>query len=794
MKLLKFTAILFLVSILFLNNSFADGTETITEKGKITISGYIKDESGETLIGATIYIKNLQSGTVTNLYGYYAINLIPGEYELVYSYLGYETKSTKLNVEKHQVINITLNPTTEEIESVEITASKKNENVARIEMSNIKLQMKAVKKLPAFMGEVDVIKSIQMLPGVQTAGEGTSGFYVRGGSVDQNLILLDGAPVFNPSHAGGIFSVFNGDAIKNVELFKGGISAEYGGRLSSVLDVRMKEGNTSKLKVYGGIGTISSRLTAEGPIVKDKSSFIISARRTYADAFLVFSKNEALKNSKLYFYDLNAKANYKINDNNRVFISGYFGRDVFGFDDLLNMDYGNATGTLRWNHLFSANFFSNITLIGSKFDYGFGFPQGATAFEWNADIINYGIKNDNTVFINPSNTLKFGIHSMYLGFNPGDAKKMDGSFFNIPGLPNSYALEHAAYIQNELDINKSISIQYGVRTSLFQNIGEGVVYNFSKETQYNGNFLMIPTDSIEYKKGEIILSHPMSFEPRFGIRIFIDDQNSIKASYNRMFQYIHLASNTAAVTPLDLWFPSNPNIKPQKADQVALGYFRNIMDNEIEISIEGYYKKIYNAIDFRDHAELFLNKYFDGELRVGEANSYGLEFLAKKESGRFTGWASYTLSRTKRTIPDINKGKSYYAPYDKTHDISLIASFDLYNWLNLSSSWVYSTAMPITVPTGVMEYGNEHIPLWSDRNSVRVPGTDYHRLDFSATFYFNKRERLKHSLNLSVYNVYARKNAYSVNFQENEDNPNIMEAKKLYLFSVLPSLTYNFSF
>ncbi|MFC2137533.1 carboxypeptidase-like regulatory domain-containing protein [Bacteroidota bacterium] len=793
MRLLKYFAILFFLFTL-LTNSYADGAETPTEKGKYTVSGYIKDETGETLIGATIFIKNLETGTVSNLYGYYAINLTPGEYELIYSYLGYEAKSKKLSLDKNHKINITLNPTTEEIEYVEITAKRKNENVARIEMSNVKLQMKAVKKLPAFLGEVDVIKSIQMLPGVQTAGEGTSGFYVRGGSVDQNLILLDGAPVFNPSHAGGIFSVFNGDAIKNVELFKGGISAEYGGRLSSVLDVRMKEGNTSNFKAYGGIGTISSRLTVEGPIVKDKGSFIVSGRRTYADMFLIFSKNEGLKNSKLYFYDLNAKANYKINDNNRIFLSGYFGRDVFNFDDFFQNDFGNTTTTLRWNHLFSPNFFTNVTFIGSNFDYGFGFPNGSTAFEWNAYIKNYGIKNDNTIFITPDNTIKFGIHTMYMDFSPGEAKKMDGSFFDIPGLPNSYALEHAAYIQNKLNINKNITIQYGVRSSLFQNIGKGVIYSFTKEDQYDGSYLMIPYDSTVYKDGEIIMTHPLTFEPRLGIRFFIDEQNSVKASYNRMFQYIHLASNTAAVTPFDLWFPSNPNIKPQKADQVAIGYFRNILDNAVELSLEGYYKKIYNAIDFRDHAELFLNKYFDGELRVGEAYSYGLEFLAKKESGRFTGWASYTLSETKRTIPDINKGETYYAPYDKTHDISLILSYDMYDWLNVSTNWLYSTAMPITVPTSVLEYGNEHVPLWSDRNSVRVPGTDYHRLDFSATFYFSQKKKLKHSLNVSVYNVYARKNAYSVNFQESEDDPNVMESKKLYLFKVLPSLTYNFSF
>ncbi|MBN2519168.1 MAG: TonB-dependent receptor [Bacteroidales bacterium] len=796
--------VLILVNIFYIK---ATPDNTDTEKTRYTLSGFIKDENGEDLIGATVYIKNIKTGTVTNLYGFYSVTLLPGEYEIIYSYVGYETQIKKIKLDKNQKINISLILGTSEIESVEITAERKNENVSKISMSNVKLEMKAVKKIPAFLGEVDIIKSIQMLPGVQTGGEGSTGFYVRGGSVDQNLILLDGAPVYNPSHSGGLFSVFNGDAINDAELIKGGIPAQYGGRLSSVLDVRMKEGNLSQFKGRGGIGLISSRLTLEGPIVKDlsagqagKSSFIISGRRTYADLVLLFTKDEMAKKSDLFFYDLNAKINYKINDNNRIFISAYSGKDVMDFDTLLTSFYGNKTSTIRWNHIFNNKIFSNFTLFASDFSYGFGMSMDALAFDWMAHVVNYGLKNDYTLFLNPYNTIKFGIQSTFIDFKPGEAKNFDNSFFNIPSLPDNYALEHGIYLQNEQKVSEYLSIQYGMRYSIFQNIGKATIYNFYKEINpFDSSKVYIPLDSTIYKSGEMFNTYT-GWEPRFGLRFKVNDQNSVKISYNRTYQYIHLASNTASVTPIDMWFPSNPNILPQKADQIAVGYFRNFMENTIELSIEAYYKKIYDAIDFKDHAVLFLNKYFDGEIRPGEAYSKGIEFLAKKETGQLTGWISYTLSETKRKIPDVNSGEEFYAPYDKTHDIAVILSYDYNERLNFSTNWVYSTAMPSTVPVGKMKYNNEPVPIWSDKNSVRIPGTDYHRLDFSVTFYGRKYKKngepkkYNDNWNLSIYNVYSRKNTYSVNFKQNPDNTDIIEAKKLYLFKILPSITYNFNF
>ena len=771
---------------------------TLFGQNKYTINGYITDESGEMLIGANVYVSSLTAGTVTNKYGFYSITIPGGEYRLNFSYIGYQINTEKILLNKDLRLNIMLEPENRELDEVVIRADRVDKNIRDLEMSSVKLPAKTIKRIPALMGEVDIIKSIQLLPGVKMSVEGSSGFYVRGGNADQNLILLDDAPVYNPSHLFGFFSVFNGDAIKDVELFKGGISPEYGGRLSSVLDVRMKEGNTEKLKGEGGIGSISSRFTIEGPIIKNKASFILSARRTYADLFLPFASDTNARKSKIYFYDLNAKINFRLNERNRIFLSGYFGRDLNKFGDMFQMNYGNATSTLRWNHIYNGKLFSNVILIFSDFDYNLGVPQGSDGFKWLSHIIDYSIRNDYTFYLNPNNTMKFGGQLTYHTLKPGVSESIgEESFIKSLKFPNSHSIESAVFLCNEQKFNGKFSVLYGLRFSLFQNIGKGTIFNFDDE--YN------VIDSTVYDSGEIFQTYS-GWEPRVGFRYTLDENSSLKVSYNRTYQYLHLASNSTATFPLDLWFMSNPNVLPQKADQIALGYFRNFFNNIIETSAEFYYKKMYNTIDYKDHAYLVPNKYLDGELRIGESKSYGIELLAKKQSGKLTGWISYTYSRALRDVPEVNNGKEYPAPYDKPHDVSVVLSYDISKRFLFSANWVYSSAIPVTVPEAGYYYGNVWLPDYSDRGSVRIPGTDYHRLDASLTYNY-RLLGMECNTNLSFYNIYNRHNAFAVYFRDkslrHEEPPtekkstsinSDIEVVKLFLFPIVPSLTFNFKF
>jgi len=648
------------------------------------------------------------------------------------------------------------------------------------------MDVKSINRIPAFFGEVDLIKAIQLLPGVLTTSEGASGFSVRGGSPDQNLILLDEAVVYNASHLLGFFSVFNNDAIKDVTLYKGDIPASSGGRLSSLLDVRMKDGNSHKLSATGGIGIISSRLTIEGPIVNDNTSFIVSGRRTYADIFLPLASNKDIRDNSLYFYDFNAKVSHRFDDNNRIFISGYFGRDIFK-NQFAKMSLGNQTATLRWNHLFSAKLFTNFSLIYSKYDYSLGTPEGdASAFIWKSNLKDYSAKADFTWFLSPSSTIKFGASSTYHEFYPGTAKGVgNNTLISEYILPGSFALEHGMYISNEHKITGRLTLKYGLRLSVFQNVGQATLYN------YNESFISI--DSTVYSKGDFFKTYS-ALEPRLGANFAIDEASSVKASYSRTAQYVHLAQNSTAGTPLDIWFPSSPNVKPSLADQLALGYFRNFRNNKLETSVEVYYKKMSNVIDFKDHAQLLLNRKLDGELRFGKAWSYGLEMMVKVPEGRLNGWVSYTLSASKRKIPLINNGMTYAAPYDKPHNISVVFNYELTRRFIISANWVYATGIPVTFPIGRAEIGNKIIPIYSDRNAYRLP--DYHRLDLAAILKGkNKKSRRWHGeWNFSVYNAYARKNTWTINFVQDNENPNTTYAEKTYLFSLIPSITYNFTF
>ncbi len=759
---------------------------------KYTISGHVADESGEILIGANVYEPTIKSGVASNMYGFYSLTLPEGEYELLITYISYKNKTVNIKLEKDISLDISLETNAREIDEVVVSAEHKDANIRRVEFGTTRLQTKDIKKITLLMGESDIIKSIQLLPGVQTSSEGSSGFYVRGGNADQNLILLDEAVVYNPSHLFGFFSVFNGDAIKNVELQKGGISSEYGGRLSSVLDVRMKEGNTKKISGEGGVGSISSRFTIDGPIVKDKVSFMLSARRTYFDLFFPFLTDSVVKKSTVNFYDLNAKITINVNHKNRVFVSGYFGKDVNRFGDLFSVNYGNATGTIRWNHTYGGKLFSNLTFINSNYTYNLGVPAGSQSFTWLSDIVDYSIKNDYTYFLNPSNTLKFGFQSTFHKLRPGRmGDENSNSFFLNIRIPDTYGIESAIFLQNEQKISPKLSAMYGLRISMFNNIGKGTIYKFLPgEREYT------VADTLNYKSGEIFNTYG-GIEPRFGLRYLINDKNSVKASFNRTIQYMHLASNSTASFPLDLWFMSNPNVKPQNALQVALGYFRNFYDNTVEFSFETFYKKMNNSIDYRDHAQLVANEFLESELRIGKSWSYGAEFLLRKQAGKLTGWVSYSYSRVYRRIPEINGGEKYNPAYDKPHNVSVVISYDLSRRWQLSGNWVYTSAIPVTVPTGSYYYSGIKYPLYSKRGSVRIPGTDYHRFDISLTCNY-KLGKLACSSNISIYNLYNRHNAFVVYFRDknataDEDKKttgnNQVEVIKLYLFPVVPSVT-----
>ena len=756
-------------------------------QNKYTISGRINDEAGEDLIGATIYIENLKTGSVTNVYGFYSITVPEGIYQVVYSYMGYELQTKEITLNKNFSYNVILTETSKTIEEVVITAERKNENVVKTEMSTTKLQAREIKRIPALMGEVDIIKAIQLLPGVQATGEGFSGFNVRGGSPDQNLILFDEATVYNASHLMGFFSVFNNDAIKDVKLYKGDIPAQYGGRLSSLLDIRMKEGNQKKLQATGGLGTVSSRLTLEGPIIEDKWSVLVSGRRTYVDLMLLLSSEDAVKSNKLYFYDLNLKTNYKISDKDRIFVSGYLGRDVFKFGDLFGFDWGNNTLTTRWNHLFTEKLFSNFSFIYTRYDYKMESGTDASGFMWTSNLEDYKLKADFNYYPNPDNTIKFGLEAIHHHFNPGFARGTGDSTatYNSLKMPESNALEYAIYLSNEHKLTKNLTVNYGLRGSLFQNMGEATVYNFDDSYQ--------KIDSTTYSSWDIFNSF-YGLEPRLSLNYSLNHKSSIKASYSRTKQYVHLASNSTAGSPLDVWLPSSPNIDPQIANQAAIGYFINFFNNEYETSVEVYYKNMNNQIDFKDHAELMLNPELEGEFRVGDAWSYGAEFFIRKQQGKITGWISYTLSKAERKIPEINSGKVYSSSFDRPHNIAIVGSYDLGKRWIISATWVYATGSPVTFPTGRYEQGNMIVPIYSDRNSYRMP--DYHRMDLSITLKGKDKpnKRLESELNVSIYNLYNRHNAWMIYFGQDEDDPTVTTSEKVYVFPFIPSLTWNFYF
>lgn len=783
-----------------------------------TISGYIKDASnGETLIGATVYVEEVSGGAVSNVYGFYSVTLPAGQYNLKYRYIGYETQTRTIDLSENTKTDVELSFRQEELDAVVVTAEKEDANVSDVQMSVVELDIKTISKIPVFAGEVDIIKSIQLLPGVTTVGEGASGFNVRGGGVGQNLILLDEAPVYQSSHLFGFFSVFNPDAVKDVKLYKGGIPSKYGGRLSSILDIRMKEGNSKEYDVSGGVGTIFSRLTVEGPIVKDKASFIVAGRRSYADIPVRLLTNVLDDGAALYFYDLTAKANYNINDKNRVFVSGYFGRDVFRFDQQQGFNWGNQTASARWNHLFNEKFFSNFTFFYSNYDYSFAFGNTDNdQFDWSSRIQTVNFKPQFSYFLNNDNELSFGGEMLYYVFDPADAVGVtSGDPIDI-GLPKKYALEGAIYVGNDQKIGEDWSLQYGLRYSFFNNIGPGNQITLGDSI---AGIRRPVLDVQPVEDGESIASFG-NLEPRFAVRYKLNESTSLKASYNRMAQYIHLISNTVAATPIDVWQPSSNNIDPQIGNQIAAGVFKNLKNNTIETSVEAYYKWTRNQVDYIDGADLFINEALEADILAGDGRAYGVEFYVKKPAGRVNGWISYTLGRSELNINGINAGLNsvdrvgrwYPTRFDQTHNLKITSNFQLNERINLSGVFSYISGTPTTYPTDRIVVAGQVIPLNDgSRNNVRIP--DYHRLDLSMTidnvFLGKKSNKASDNLVVSVYNAYNRRNPFAIYFTQDGGRVGYEQLNNLtlpttpvetssfetsILFFILPSITYNFKF
>jgi CarboxypepD_reg-like domain/TonB-dependent Receptor Plug Domain len=760
------------------------------------VSGYIKDASnGESLIGVSVYVREIGNGTVTNDYGYYALNLPTGTYTLVFNYIGYEKIEKKVDLTADLKLNIELKDESLKLQEVVIKTTKEDENVKNIEMSVNKVEMKTIRQMPALLGEVDLVRSIQLLPGVTSVGEGASGFNVRGGNIDQNLVLLDEAPVFNSSHLFGFFSVFNPDAIKDVKLVKGGIPAQYGGRISSILDVRLKEGNSKKTEINGGVGTIFSRLSYERPFAKGKGSFIVAGRRSYVDVLAKPFLSGDLKGARFYFYDLTAKANYRIDDKNTVYASGYFGRDVFGAD--FGFDWGNQTATARWNHIFNNKLFMNFTTFYSNYDYGIESDRNNTSktgdkFKWNSNIQTWSLKPDFTYYLTPNNTVTFGGQYINYTSKPGTALAISsGESRNISIAPR-YADESALYIGNEQKVNEWLSFQYGIRYSHFRNLGPGTNFEFQEIVKGERK---IPVSETKYETG--VINEYGNWEPRFSAKIELSPSTSIKASYNRTAQYLHLLSNTAASSPLDVWTLSSKIIKPQIADQVAVGWFQNFQDNTYEASIEVYYKDLQNQIDYVRNSDLLLNKYLEGDLLFGNGRAYGTEFYVKKNRGKLTGWVSYTLARTERKIEGINNNGWFPARFDKTHNLSVVGLYQLNERWSFSTNFAFNTGTPASFPTNRFEWGGWALPqnVNDSRNASRIPS--YHRLDFGATLKSKKKlfGKGQGEWVFSVYNAYNRRNPFSAYVRQNEDNNLKTEAVRYSIIgSVIPAVTYNFKF
>jgi hypothetical protein len=768
---------------------------------KVTLSGKVIDSNNnETLIGVLVEIPVLKFSTFTNEYGFFSLTVPPGSYTIQARTIGYETKNIQISIQENSKITIEIAANAKELAAVVVSKNPSRINIHKPEMSVNKIAISTLKKMPAILGEIDILKSITTLPGVTNAGEGQSGFNVRGGAADQNLILLDEATVYNSSHLFGFFSVFNADAIKDLKLYKGGIPARFGGRVASVLDIYQKEGNSKTYNLSGGIGLISSRLMAEGPLVKDKGSFLVAGRSSYAHLFLKLTNN---KNSA-YFYDLNTKLSYKLNDNNKLYLSGYFGRDVFSLNNSFVNTYGNTVFNLRWNHLFSDKLFSNASMIYS--DYYYGLTLDFVGFDWDSGIKNYNFKYDLKHYLTDRIKLFYGANAIYYDFNPGKIVPSNtSSGINPNQLDKKYAFEPAVYFDVEQQLTDKLSINYGLRYSLFYRLGQQEINTYANNqavifnTEQQIYEKAIPTGSVYYGSNETIAKFN-NLEPRLAIAYVLDENQSLKMSYNRMTQYLHLISNTQSPTPLDIWAPSDHFIKPQVLDQMAVGYFAEFNDGKYSLEIESFYKKIKNRLDYIDGADLIANNAIEQVVLNGNARAYGLEILVRKNEGKFNGWLSYTLSRSEQQTPGrnllesgINNGAWYKTGWDKLHNLSLTSMYKWNEKWSFSSIFTLQSGQPVTYPNGQYQYQGITIPTYGLRNENRLP--TYHRLDLSATLNPNKNKdrNWQGEWVFGIYNVYSRKNAASISFRQNQDSGN-NEAVRLSIFGVVPSVTYNFKF
>ena len=753
------------------------------QASRFTISGTVKDaNTGETLIGASIRLLEANKGTSSNSYGFYSLTGEKGDYTLQFSYIGYQSVIRKLNLSGSITLNVELTANNE-LKEVVVSGRAEKEQITNPQMALERLNMENVKSIPVLLGEKDILKTIQLLPGIKSAGEGNSGFYVRGGSSDHNLILLDEANVYNASHLLGFFSTFNSDAIKDVTVYKGSMPAQYGGRLASVVDITMNDGNKKEYTAEGGIGLISSRLKLEGPIIKEKSSFMLSGRRTYADMFLKLSSDTALKNSALYFYDINAKANYKIDDKNTIYLSGYFGQDRLGLNNVFFFNWGNNTATLRWNHLFNNRIFSNTSLIYSDYNYAIENLENGNDFRVTSIIRDWNLKQDYEYFSAGGHTLRFGLNANHHKIEPGKISSSKSSEINSKEITTRKGLELAVYILDEWRVSNAVSLNYGLRFGSFALFGPGRFNSYTSD----GNIL----NSKTYSKSEIVKSY-FSIEPRFAVNYRFAENSSVKASLSRSTQNLHLLSNTSASLPTDLWVMSSNNVKPQIADQIALGYYRNFNNDKYEFSTELYYKDMQNQIDYKNAANLRANENVESELLFGKGRAYGIELFLKKKYGDFNGWIGYTLSRTERSFDGINEGRWFPARQDRTHDLSLVAVYKANKRWTLSGTFVYSTGNAITFPRGkyILEGGTQY--YYGDRNSDRMP--DYHRLDLAATLEGRADKKIKSSWTFGFYNAYNRHNAYVIEFEDKPENPSQTQAVQTALFGIIPSVTWNFKF
>ena len=788
-------------SILFLV-LLCTGIYTSFGQEKFTLSGTVSDiASNETLIGVNILFPELSNGAATNSYGFYSITLPKGTYQVIVSYLGYTEITETIVLDKDIRKDIQLSLATESLDEVIIEEKVERVNIRKPQMSVNSLSAETIKRIPVVLGEADVIKSILLLPGVTSAGEAASGFNVRGGAADQNLILLDEAIIFNSSHLFGLFSVFNPDAIKDLKLYKGGIPARFGGRASSVLDIYQKEGNSKQFKVNGGLGLISSRLLLEGPIKKDEGAFLVAGRSSYANIFLPLFDID----NKLSFFDLNTKLNYKINDNNSIYLSGYFGRDDFSISDSFSNNYGNAVGNFRWTHLFSDKLFSNLSVIYS--DYFYGLDLDFVGFTWDSGITNFNLKYDLKHYLNDKVQLNYGINNVYYAFNPGKIEP-NGPDSGIveDQLTKQFANEFAAYIDVEHKITDKLNIQYGVRWSNFIRLGQDEVNIYVDDNPVLFDPFLLVYQGAEINNVDTSFSRSdklatfNTLEPRFALSYAFNDDTSVKASYTHMAQYIHLLSNTSSPTPLDVWTPSGQFVDPQISDQYAIGFFKNLKDDAYTIETEVFYKDIANRIDYIDGADLIANDAIEQVILSGEARAYGLEVLFRKNEGKLTGWLAYTLSKSEQRTPGrnenevgINLGQWYNTPYDKTHDISVNANYELNDRWRFGANFIYQTGQPTNFPVGQFEFQGLVIPTYGFRNEQRLP--DFHRIDVSATLTpkQNKEKRWRSEWVFSIYNLYSRMNAASINFRQNQET-RVNEAVRTSIFGIIPSVTYNFKF